>query len=639
VVPSQLVSGGERRQDLWWCAKPFLASASLLALFHCLGARFLQDYALQLGSYTLPEPRESYLWSAAATFGLPASAFLAMGICRVAAIAPRLRSALELFPGTDDKVWIAFGALAAFFAPFTIRMLVLDDAPTADDESAYAFGAQLVASGHLTAPSPPMKLFVDRSFMINDGHLYPMYFMGWPILMAPGVWFGAAGYMNAIYAALTIPAVYIAGRELGGRPVARASILLCIGSPMLAIAAATQMANTTCLAALAWMLASFLRTRGERASLGWHAGVGAFFGLAVLVRPLPAVGIGAPVLVAWALDTVRGPRAALPLRALAFGIPGALALALFVAINKVQNGSYTVVSYLREFEYAKENGLRFNNWGVPGFREHVLAGTLTPHFQGRSISGRLGNAGVALLRLNTLLFGWFPSLGFAAFGTKGRGRVLLGAMVLGHLVAHADVLDLGTDTFGPHHYFEMALPLVLLTALGAQAAARWLAECSTTGEGRTAPLVIFPGALLVSLTVFAVIGTWPPRIRALLEMAADVNLARDFVRDHEVHKAVIFSPRPFTATYAGCSSGARHFVYWRPNNDPKLENDVLWVNHVSVAEDRKFLENFPDRRGIIYVIDKTCSRRFVPLESPEADAIGPGDVDGIGTGIIRRGLR
>jgi hypothetical protein len=600
---------------------------------------------VQLGSFALPEPRENYLWTAAATFGLPASAFLAIGICRVAALVPRLRTALELFPESDDKVWIAFGALAAFLAPLTIRMLVLDDAPTADDESAYAFGAQLVASGHLTADSPPMKLFVDRSFMINDGHLYPMYFMGWPILMAPGVWVGAAGYMNAVYAALTVPAVYIAGHELGGRAVARASALLCIASPMLVIAAATQMANTTCLAALAWMLASYLRTRRDSASLGWHAGVGAFFGLAVLIRPLPALGIGAPVLFAWALDTVRGPRGALGtpsasrralvLRALAFGIPSAATLALFVAINKIQNGSYTLVSYVREFEYAKENGLRFNNWGVPGFREHVLAGTLTPHFWHRSMIERFGNAGLALLRLNTVLFGWFPSLGLIVFGAKGRGGLLLVAMVLGHLVAHADVLDLGTDTYGPHHYFEVALPVVLLTALGAQAVARWLAG-TPTREGRIAPLVLLPGAALVALTVFAAGGTWPPRIRALLQMASDVNLARNFVKDHEVHQAVVFSPRPFTGSFAGCSPGARHFVYWRPNNDPKLQNDVLWVNHVSVEEDRKFLENFPNRRGIIYFIDKTCRGRFVPLESPEADAIEPGDVDGVGSGIVRR---
>lgn len=610
--------------ELWWAARPALIGVGLLVLFDAIGRTYFGRYDLELGTFRLPEPREAVMWLAAACFGIPAAAALAIALMRAARLWPDVESVLTLLPGSEDKVWIAFGALAALLVPFAIRMLLLDDAPIADDESAYQFGAELVASGHFTTASPPMKLFYDRSFMINDGHLYPMYFMGWPILMAPGVWVGAAGYMNAIYSGATVPAIYLAGRELGGRSVARAALLLFVTSPMFAIAAATQMSNTTCLMALAWTFACWLRSRRDGAALRWHAGVGVFFGLATLIRPMSTIGIGGPILIAWLVEVVRGPRAALPSRLLAVGVPGALALALFLAINKIQNGSYTTLSYAREFEYAKENGLRFTNWGVPHYRAQLAAGTLKPHFSGRPLWDSLANAAAAILRLGTATFGWVPCFFFVPFGVKRKavGAIVLVLGILAHFVVHFGVRDLGIDAFGTHHYFEVGLGMVLLTAMGASAIARWLAD-------HLPSLALLPGALLAALTVLSITSTTPPRMRALYYMGVDVNFARDVLAREHVKRAVVFSPQPFTSRIARCTTGTRHFVYWRPNNDPELKNDILWVNHVTVEDDRKFLEQFPDRIGIVYFFDDSCAARFVKIDSPGANAIPPGNIDNL----------
>ncbi len=62
--------------------------------------------------------------------------------------------------------------------------------------------------------------------MINDGKFYAQYFIGWPALMAPGVWVGAAGYMNALYSALTVPPLFAIARRMGGTSAARVAILL-----------------------------------------------------------------------------------------------------------------------------------------------------------------------------------------------------------------------------------------------------------------------------------------------------------------------------------------------------------------------------------------------------------------------------
>jgi hypothetical protein len=610
-------------------AAPLAAAALLYVAYHQIGKELFDGYRLDLGSKEFPSVREVHHGLCVAVFGVPIAGLFALSLVRVASLSARVRRALELFPDSDDdRPWVAFGALAAFLVPFGLRMLALDDAAIADDESAYLFGGQLVAGGRLTVPSPEMKLFFDRTFMINDGRLYPMYPMGWPILMAPGVLLGAAGYMNALYSALTVPAVYIAAREIGSARIARASVLLFVSSPMLMVGAATMMANTSCLFALAWTLAAYLRTRRPEAPLHWHAAVGAFLGIAALIRPSSALGTGGPILLFWAADTLRGPRAEVPRRLVAIAVPGLLALGLLVGINKAQNGSYTLFSYVREVQYAKENGFRFNNWGVPGLRE--LASTANPHLQSRAWTSDVANAGIAVLRLDLNLFGWFPSLVLAAFAAKRRGAALLGAMVAGHFIVHAGVLDPGIDTFGPHHYFETAVPLVLLTALGISAIAQWMPSDR-----------LAPGALVVGLTLFAVTSTFPQRVRALSEMAADVNFVRDRLAAEKVSRAVVFAPRPFTASFARCGGrNARHFVYWRPNNDPWLKNDILYVNHVSIEEDQKLMTKFPDRPGIVFFFGKDCRRELVSIDAPDAPARVPnGDVDGIGTGIVGRDFR
>jgi hypothetical protein len=56
-----------------------------------------------------------------------------------------------------------------------------------------------------------------------------------------------------------------------------------------------------------------------------------------------------------------------------------------------------------------------------------------------------------------------------------------------------------------------------------------------------------------------------------------------------------------------------HFLLWRPNNDPALENETLWVNHLSVEADRELMARFPDRRGFLLRYE-SCLPRLDPLE-------------------------
>jgi 4-amino-4-deoxy-L-arabinose transferase-like glycosyltransferase len=429
--------------------------------------------------------------------------------------------------------------------------------------------------------------------------------------MAPGIWLGIGGYMNAVYSALTVPALFLAARRLVGSGWARVTVGIYLTAPMLMIGAATEMSHTSCLFAVAWMGWFLLRSRDEHAPAWSHAGVAAAFGVAFFVRPTSALGAGLPVLVTWLWGLRRLPPARRPVALTAFAAPAAALAVLFLSVNHAQTGSALKPAYLREAEYARENQYRFTNWSV---RSGYVENTPVVHFDfGRSWSEHLAYSGLALLRLNFALFGWPGSLLFVVLAPgRGPGLMLTASFVTFCLV-HLAVLNPGLDTFGPHHYFELAWPVLLLSALGLARTARGLGQLAA----RATP---YPAALAVALILVSVLQYTPIRLGVIASIAAHVNRARDALAAAGIHRAVVFTPQPFPVRAAGCS-WPRHFVGWRPHTDPDLANDVLWVNHVSVEENRKLMDTLPGRRGYVLQWDATCRPRLLPLDGLSPDAV------------------
>jgi hypothetical protein len=578
-----------------------------LDAFHYVGAAFYERFVLDVGSIGLPTPgyiRFVGVWS---VFGAVSSGLMALGIARLAWSANRAQGLSRRWEASPDWLWIAAGSLVGFAVPLTIRRFVLHNMPLTDDESVYRFAAQLLASGRLWAASPPMKIFFDHTFMINDGHLYPQYFLGWPALMAPGVWLGDTGLMNPIYAGLTVPPLFLVVRHLAGSSWAKASVVLYLASPMLMVCAATELSHTSCLMALAWMTWCFLRSRDAAAPWWSHAGVAGCFGVAFFVRPQVAVGIGLPMLVWWTLDrrAARGSR--LAVSAAAFLIPAVLIGGLFLAANHAMNGSIWITSYGHCLAYMKENAYRFSGWSASTVGEPPLQWDQSllqiPLFLGG-----------ALFRLNFDLFGWPCSLLFIAFaGLRGRGWLWLSLPTFILINLYLAPFDAGIDSFGPVHYLETAWPILLLTILGLRTLSERPATTAAHGGGRPrVPYQLLSPALLVALILTSFAGFVPVRFGTLARLVADIRTPYDALSRAGLHNAVIFSAFPFTGR---CNSApARPFVFWSPVNDPDLTNDVLWVNHISVEEDRRLMPYFAARRGYVMVQTKSCVVRFLPLE-------------------------
>jgi hypothetical protein len=89
--------------------------------------------------------------------------------------------------------------------------------------------------------------------------------------------------------------------------------------------------------------------------------------------------------------------------------------------------------------------------------------------------------------------------------------------------------------------------------------------------------------------------------------------------------AIVFTYRPFIPRPCAVT---RHFVFAHEVNDPDFQNPILWVNHISVDHDRRFMEGYPDRKGLIMLWGHDCQPTFVSLTVAEEQNIPDGNTGG-----------
>jgi hypothetical protein len=583
------IPGGSR--GVWrivHAAWPFAAAALALKAFTAIGDNFLGSYLLDLGSLTIPNTRHTQFLFWWTLLGTAAAFFVVLGASRVLAHFPAVGALGASTRRPGDRSWVALISVASFVIAVGIRALILRGTALTDDESAYRFMAEVLASGRLWVQSHPMKTFFDRVFMINDGRFYGQYFIGWSALMVPGVYIGATGYINALYSALTVPALFGIVRRLAGPGAARISTLLFLASPMLMVGSATEMSHPSCMMALAWSFYFHLRS-GERPAAWWpHSGVAFFFGLAFLIRPTTALGIGVPVLVAWLWSLRRAPAAVKARALLAFGTPAIALAAVFFGVNIAQNGSPLATSYARMQAYMREVNYQNVGWS-PAFPPATLSDYMLPN---RHVARAFASSTIAIVRLGYDLFATPFALLLLVFAWAARPARLAWVSFLCFVAVHFFTNEAGVDTFGPVHYYELSLPLLILCGIG------YARLVETLHDWRPAMPAAWPMTLVASVVLVSLVGFTPVRFTGVKRIASFINMPFDAVRDARISNAIVFTIGGYWVPQK-CSAPTRHFVYFRPNNDLALKNDILWLNHLGWEEDRELLRQFPGRAGYL----------------------------------------
>ncbi|MEM7588031.1 MAG: hypothetical protein AAF560_31880, partial [Acidobacteriota bacterium] len=231
--------------------------------------------------------------------------------------------------------------------------------------------------------------------------------------------------------------------------------------------------------------------------------------------------------------------------------------------------------------------------------------------------------GAAMYRFNVTFLGWPCSLLFALFAGRGTLRRILGLSFLCFLATHFFTNNVGIDTFAPMHFFELAWPLLLLNVCGLQRL--------TEGLARLAParpsLAVLPTATLAALILTSLLSYVPTRFAAIERVAENVSQPWVAHRAAELGPSVIFVREPFIRYCRSKPTGG--WVFARPNNDPKLQNPVLWVNHLSLEKNRLLMQRFPDREGYVMAWNPQCDVVFLPLNKLNPGAVPDAPVSGI----------
>src|SRR6185436_1588127 len=129
---------------------PVVAAVAVLAAFWSAGGLFFDGFQLDLGSILWPTPAYSRFLSLWSALGALSAGLLALGLSRWtrSAAASRLR---DVERSISDPAFLALAIAAAVALPLFLRGAILHGARLTDDEAAYRFLAELLASGRLRA--------------------------------------------------------------------------------------------------------------------------------------------------------------------------------------------------------------------------------------------------------------------------------------------------------------------------------------------------------------------------------------------------------------------------------------------------------------------------------------------------------
>lgn len=530
---------------------------------------YLRDKAVILFSFRQPQ-LASMLWKAALL--LPAAGLLAAALAGTG-IRLRLPS-----PERDSRIlipiMIATGILIVLSIAFVFRQTEVTD-----DENTYLFQARTLLLGRTANPPPPVQKSFDNVFLINDGKQWVgKYGLGHPAAVALGLLTGSRYAVTVFLSVLTILLVYLIARRLDwDRRTAVLAACLTAISPFYYLVSSSLLSHTTASFALALFFVALLTARKHAGTpLGALAAfaAGVALGLAFNVRPLTAVGYSLPFGVLLLFDLLRRRAGTIPLVSVAAG-GFALMLGATLWYNQTITGNALV------FPFTYYNADEAMGFGVYGHTP-VMA---------------LNNLAVSFVRLNSFLFGFPVSLMFAAipFAFKlGDGDRLLAGIVGSLSFAYLFYWAPGVSDLGPVYYYEMLVPLVLLSGRGILLLHRWVAP-------RFPQRAEYVPAFMVVSTVIALLTFIPERM-------VHVRKLTDQVRE------------PYEALEAAGISHALVLVRSLPNKgwvfgyrhpDPSLNEDVILCDFADRTSNLGVIDAFPDRESYVMWHDAHWQRTVV----------------------------
>lgn len=411
---------------------------------------------------------------------------------------------------------------------------VMEGTPHISDGVSHLFQAKYLSAGNLYLPAPPDALAFDFEKFHNDGLKFWAYgFPGWPATLGIGVLLGLPWLVNPVLAGITVLLTHSLVSRLYGRKLAHVVVLLLAVSPWFLFMSTSFMSHTLTVVWTLIALNAVLKVRDGDSVLWGVVGGGALGGL-LLTRPFEAVLVGG-ALGLWIL--LQNPRQAFkPIVGMAVG--GLLIGSLLFVYNNTITGSplltpHQVMTDARYYPGADRLGFG-EEVGAYGWRH------LDP-LSGHGPIDVVLNAHMNFYMSNVELLGWaFGSVGFVAllliWRRVSRQDWLMLLIIGGVIAGHSLFWFSGGPDFGARYWYQILIPLIVLTARGVQEVQkRWVESGgSIAGVSRI-------GAFVVVASLLAMVTFMPWRTVEKYHNYRGMNsVVADFVDAENFENGLVF---------------------------------------------------------------------------------------------------
>lgn len=505
-------------------------------------------------------------------------------------------------------IWLAFAS------SLWITGTILERLPHVQDSITYLFQAQTLARGHVWAPAPPQPQSFGQEFMtVYNGKWFGQYAPGFPALLALGVRLTTPWLINPLLAALTVPLLYMLGRELYDHPTGLLTVVLVVFSPFFLFLSGSLMVHPAELFWVTLFLVSGLRALQPPFANRWAAVAGGAIGMLFLTRQVTALAVALPFLTllllgTWARLSLMN-RHALWCRLGLLLVSALPFLFLLLTYQYLLTGSPWQDPRLlsRPFDrpgFGLDIGERPNAFtlvSLPGKDEVALSWYTDPKQppRGHSVARGLFNIQQNWQALALHLFGWPPLFTFAfCWLLFFWGRPSFADwLVLGILPAVVGVyLFYWADgiMYGPRYLYAALPVLLILTARGIQMTHRAIG-----GAGN----VLLALVLLLLFT-----HNWTTYLPAQLEEYRGYNFvdgeARQQIESALTTPALVFVPAndPNWWEYGRFFSG----------NTPWLDGPVIYARDRNQSQNTRLRAHFPGRMVYRWLPDARRLQSLLP---------------------------
>jgi hypothetical protein len=530
--------------------------------------------------YFDPQQLSSFFWKAFFLFpGL---------ICISIWLSSRLRFAQEfcsLFTRFLKARLCLFSSIVLCLIAILILIIFVARAkPLVDDEYAYVFQAQTYLMGHVAMPTPlAAKSFADMHMLVRPVWT-GKYLFGHPVFLAIGTLLGSPYVASVAMSLVSLVFLFVLGIRTGnGQQAAIATWLLAV-SPWFWFTSATLLSHTSTLmlflvAAIGWT------------SLDKHPSsilaflIGLCMGWSFSIRPLTALLLSIPFAFLALRNAFRDPKAwSKMVAALALG--GLIIVGLVLLYDRAVTGNPFQMPFT--LSWPGEN---------IGFGEVFPVGHPIPIYH-TPLKG-IFNLAVSTIRANYWFLGWpvsfLPLIGLLAlthFGNQPNSEegqriawtswdTLWVAVICVFCIGYISYYSSGVSDTGPVYYYELLVPLTLLSAKGILAAHQLFTS------SRFPHLKYFVPICCVVFTLGSVVFFVPEKAlhnKKLSEFAyRPFELAEKQIQGKAL---VLVGPRPHIG-----------WLHNRPQPSPKLDDRILFVRLLDNTANEEVLKAFPDRKA------------------------------------------